>query len=426
MRLLCVPPSHSRLRNATADRVIILYSQPQAADRGSVGTGIIESFRRRQLSPAPRAWDLASIALAVMAADANVPRDTSPDGWTRQIELMVAVHEKDFWDSQRPLLEQLLRFLTTDVWTLEFLTGGVHPATPSRVVQPIEDCVTLLSGGLDSLIGAIDLSLGAGMHPFAVSQVALGDTEKQSRFASSIAGGLSVLQLNHNAHCPSAAERSQRARSFVFLTYGALVATALRDYAISPPVRLYVCENGLISVNPPFTAARLGSLSTRTTHPIFLAYFRELVNNAGLHIIIEAPYQFKTKGEMLRECIDQTLLRQLAHQSTSCGRYARNNYRHCGRCVPCLIRRAAFQVWNVPDRTSYLASDLSIDDTDHKNFDDVRAAGLAVLSAREQGVANWMGASLLSPHVPDPSSYEATVERGLNELGAFLSHVGVL
>ena len=36
-------------------------------------------------------------------------------------------------------------------------------------------------------------------------------------------------------------------------------------------VTLYMCENGFISINPPLTDARLGSLSTRTTHPVYLS-----------------------------------------------------------------------------------------------------------------------------------------------------------
>jgi hypothetical protein len=66
-------------------------------------------------------------------------------------------------------------------------------------------------------------------------------------------------------------ERSQRARSIIFFAYGVLAATALKRYHDGQPVTLYVCENGFIAINPSLTTARLGSLSTRTTHPALRA-----------------------------------------------------------------------------------------------------------------------------------------------------------
>ena len=93
----------------------------------------------------------------------------------------------------------------------------MQPAPPKKPSLPDEHCVSLLSGGLDSLIGAIDLAGRDGKRPYLVSQVSQGDKEKQSYFASKIAGGLSHLQLNHVVSCPGENERSQRSRSIIFL-----------------------------------------------------------------------------------------------------------------------------------------------------------------------------------------------------------------
>ena len=164
----------------------------------------------------------------------------------------------------------------------------------------------------------------------------------QSYFASKLGNGLSHLQLNHNVKCPGAKERSQRARSLIFLAYGVLVASALRRHKDGKVIDLYVCENGFISINPALTGSRLGSLSTRTTHPVFISVYQELLDIAGLAVKVRNPYQFKTKGEMLAGCQDQPFLAKFAAESTSCGRFARNGFVHCGRCLPCLIRRAAF------------------------------------------------------------------------------------
>src|SRR6266481_1136836 len=111
-------------------------------------------------------------------------------------------------------------------------------------------------------------------------------------------------------------------------------------------------------LNPPLTGARIGSLSTRTAHPEFLNRMQGILETAGLRVRIENPYQLKTKGEMLIECRDQDLLKEEAPRSTSCGRFQRFAYRHCGRCVPCQVRRAAFLAWNEPDTTDYVYAPL--------------------------------------------------------------------
>ena len=264
-----------------------------------------------------------------------------------------------FWAGQAAAIEKALAFLTTDIWRVRFHHGGMLPAAPKKVVRPDQDCVALVSGGLDSLVGAIDL-VAEGRHPFAVSQVVRGDAEKQESFARIIGGGLRHLQLNHNADTPGTEDTSQRARSLIFLTFGVLAATTLRRYREGESIPLFVCENGFIAMNPPLTGGRLGSLSTRTAHPEFLTRFQNVLEAAELRVQIVNPYRAITKGEMLQHCSDQLLLKAHAIHSTSCGRFQRFNYKHCGRCVPCQVRRAAFLSWGVIDTTPYVLSLIHI------------------------------------------------------------------
>ena len=425
MKILCAPLDLGFKIGKRADLEIVLYGHPDTPSRGGAGANIREVLRRLALKPAARAWDILSIALAVTAADMAVRRNESPDGWTREIDLQVAVGDPAFWSSQSALLTAALRFLTTDIWTLAFLDKGIVPVPPKAAKMPLEDCVSLLSGGLDSLIGALDLTARHKKKPYLASQVALGDKRKQAYFASKIAGGLSHLQLNHVVTCPGENERSQRARSLIFFAYGVLLATTLKRYHEGKTVTLYVCENGFISINPPLTPGRLGSLSTRTTHPEFMSLFQALLKAGGLNVQIENPYQFKTKGTMLTECADQVFLTKHAHLTTSCGRFARNGYRHCGRCVPCLIRRAAFRAWKKPDKTVYVYADLSKDDRDHAGFDDVRSAAMALAAVQADGLDRWLGSSLSSQRIPDTTPYKGVVSRGLDELRGFFRHAGV-
>lgn len=425
MKVVCGPLKHGFGRRGADDLEIILYSQADRETRGAAGSGILEAIRRQKLQPAPRAWDLLSIALAVIAADTGVRRSESSDGWTRAIDLGVAVTDSSFWTSQGALIDQLLRFLTNDVWQCTFRDDGVLPTPPRSPTLPEEDCVALLSGGLDSLVGVLDLVSRGKRRPYVVSQVSQGDKEIQAYFAAKIGGGLRHLQLNHNANCPGENERSQRARSLIFLAYGVLAATTVKQYHEGRPVTLYVSENGFISINPPLTTGRLGSLSTRTTHPVFLGLFQQLLDAAGLRVRVENPYQFSTKGEMLARCADQDFLRKNARQATSCGRFARNGYKHCGRCVPCLVRRASFQAWGEPDRTVYVYRDLSRDNGNHARFDDVRSTAMAVAEVRADGLDGWLGTSLSTTLLGDVAPYRHMVERGLQELGSFLDAAGV-
>ncbi|MCU1349194.1 MAG: hypothetical protein JWO56_2224 [Acidobacteria bacterium] len=117
-------------------------------------------------------------------------------------------------------------------------------------------------------------------------------------------------------------------------------------------------------------------------------------------------------------CSDQDLLRELATTSTSCGRYQRYNYTHCGRCLPCQVRRAAFLRWGQTDRTGYFYEDLGRRDKDHASFDDVRSVAMARLTAADDGFDNWLGSSLCGVPSSERADTRAMLKRGLDELGA--------
>lgn len=425
MIVACAPLDGQFDADIGADVGIALYSQADRPGRGAAGANIVPAIARAKLLPDPRAWDLMSIALSVIAADTCVQRKTSTDGWTREIDLHIAVTDPSFWSDQCGLLEHQLCFLTTDRWSFSFRGGGLLPAPPRKPFHPDEDSVSLLSGGLDSLVGAIDLVARQGRRPYLVSQISRGDREKQKLFASLVGGGLRHLQLNHDVESPGTNDISQRARSFMFLAYGALLASALGRYQTGDRIPLYVCENGFIAINPPLTPSRLGSLSTRTAHPVFLSLFQRLLDRVGIRVRIENPYQLQTKGEMLTGCANQDLLKGYAHTSTSCGRFMHYGYQHCGRCVPCLIRRASFHFWSVPDRTIYRFSDLSRDHHHYARFDDVRSAAMAVAEVRAHGIDRWLGTAVSATLMGDTAPYSDVVVRGLEELGRFLDAAGV-
>ena len=421
MRIVCAPQEFD-FASAGGELDVILYGRTQSLLLGSVGAAIKEEMARQKIQPDPRAWDFLSIALSVMSTDLAGHRNKSPDGWTREFDLHIAVADKVFWDSQKDTLEKLLMFLTTDRWSLSFLEGGFLPDPPDTLFRPEKDCAVLVSGGLDSFIGILDL-VSQGKRPLAVSQSVRGDAEKQRELTALAGNVVRHLQLNHNANVPEPEEPpSQRARSIIFFAYGILAATSLAKYYAGEEVALYVCENGFITINPPLTDARIGSLSTRTCNPVLVALLQQVLDAAGLRVKVINPYSLKTKGEVLSDCGNQDVLRANAHKTTSCGRFKRYGYKHCGRCIPCLIRRAAFRAWGVKDETVYFYTDLSVKDKNHAGFDDVRSVALASATVDDSGLDRWLGATLVSPLIPDKEHIKQVITRGLAELVALLTH----
>ncbi len=120
----------------------------------------------------------------------------------------------------------------------------------------------------------------------------------------------------------------------------------------------------------------------------------------------------------------------LVPEATSCGRILTNKiggkYVHCGRCVPCMVRRSSFLAWKSDgDLTAYYYDDLSIKDAKHAGFDDVRSMLLAIADAKEQGIQRWLGASISSALVEDKDKLAEMIKRGLGEIEGFLNFQGV-
>lgn len=420
MKVMCAPDPAAL---PTGDLSFAMMQTPFDPAYGAVGRNFREAVRRQGVAPTTPAWDFAILALAAVAADHGCLRSQSPDGWTREIDLHVALVEPARWAPHIDVLVKALRFLTGDIWSISVYDGGLPPLRRSNRVRRAlvqGDCVSLLSGGVDSLVGGIDLT-GAGRTPVFVSQVAKGDSDRQSDFAKAVGPRCSHVQLSHAVQVPGTAERSQRARSIIFLALGAIVAATIED-AGDGGCKLIVPENGFISYNVPMTPLRVGSLSTRTTHPYFLRLIRQAWEGAGLKTRIENPYQHRTKGEMLSNCSNQGLLASLVSSSTSCGRFGRFGYRHCGRCVPCLVRRAAFIAWGQPDATEYVYGNLDA----RSDYDDVRSAALACIRAESEGIRAWSRNALSSRYVDDVDAAVDLVERGLHELRTLLQLEGVL
>lgn len=404
------------------------FSMYRTEGRGgvsTVGTGLIREVLRSGLSPSVNAWDFLTLSLAVNAADLAVIRSPSADGWTRTIDLQVALVDPAPFLPLRAEIAEALRFLTGDFWRLDFVAGGEPPPRSTAIRAYDADCVSLLSGGLDSLVGALDLT-ALGQRPLFVSQIAKGDSPTQIRYAGAVGGADRHIQWNHNVKVVHPTERSTRGRSIVFFAFAGLAADALAQQQGSR-VSVYVPENGLISLNIPLNAGRAGSLSTKTTHPVFMTRLQKMWDGLGIPGVLFRPYAYLTKGEMLLGCKDQPKLAQLAPSSTSCGRYGYYGYTHCGRCVPCMVRRASFMRAGMPDNSpkGYVFDELSLS-RPVTGADDIGAAARAVLRIRTVGAAAFSAGQFAFAPPNERRQFEGVVQRGFAEIGALLSSHGVL
>lgn len=388
----------------------------------------------------PDALDLVTIATAVTSAETFEPRENAPNSWSRILNLHIPVLAPDKWEAVAKRLESLLGFLTGDQWKLYFIKSELVLPKPinSKQSKIVTDSlkglntVCLFSGGLDSAIGAIDILNGnSDIRPMLVSHAYRADGAKQQdikkllkkpfgEFSYSIAPQLSD-QANH------ANDTSMRGRSFNFLAMAVLGITALRrannDDTIS---QIIVPENGYISINPPLTRRRIGSHSTRTTHPNFLSQLELLLNEVGFNIHFINPYQFKTKGEMLAECVDQDTVKKAIPLSVSCSHWHREHIQ-CGYCLPCLIRRASVFHAGFTKDAEYAVPRLKSILTESEKRDDVHAVQTAIIRLKKSpDYMAWLRQSGPLPQNKETrEELESTVKRGLAEVEAFLKSVNL-
>lgn len=186
-RVICVPPALLPRRRRRADIYLSLYSATEHDDVGSIATGMLDVLRFKGCNPSIPAWDFLTFALAVGAADLAVLREQSADGWTRVIELEIALHDPSPFLARQAGIAEMLRFLTGDFWHLTFVRNGVPPPRSTAPTRFDADCVSLLSGGMDSLIGAIDLT-AQGLRPLFVSQSVRGNLDDQHHLAAQVGG----------------------------------------------------------------------------------------------------------------------------------------------------------------------------------------------------------------------------------------------
>lgn len=330
--------------------------------------------------------DFFVISSAVYGIDRFVDRKrNSIDGWTRELKVNFPVADTNKWNGVQEKLEKLLSFLTGDYWKIEFHQSKFKFPKESLDAKFSKEFsqVNLFSGGLDSLIGALDfLKLNPDKNILFVSHYdpQMGGPKGDQK---DLLGKLNEIYTDKFVNLPSLKvslhetteirETTFRSRSILFIGIAVLVSGGTNVTKIKVP------ENGTVSLNYPLSASRRSSCSTRTTHPLVIEGVVSILADLGIKIYIENPYEYSTKGEMVKNCNDPSGLIKLVGISNSCGKrghrahweHDKKNASHCGICMPCIYRQAA--LLSIKDRTTYGNSINTLPPFKNKKSQDIGA-----------------------------------------------------
>ncbi|MFO7947673.1 MAG: 7-cyano-7-deazaguanine synthase, partial [Armatimonadota bacterium] len=346
-----MPPEHLHRVQPGADVCIDWTS-----DRRNALVSISEITSRCQVEPPGIIQDLFDIAVAVYLADIAILRGKNED-WTRSIDLLIPVRDPAFWQAKAAILNRTLHELTRDNFSLEFTAhSGERFYEFDCPGSDTPDCVSALSGGIDSMAGAVML-LRADRRPLLITHQSgnpyvrrardrVVETLDEFRPGQSTAV-CATIQPRRNGDdawsFPPAEQRenSRRSRAFLFISLTLLAAVCA---GVS---EVYVCDNGVLTVALPLTDGRVGSLSTRSTHPVVIAGINSLLEGAGVSVRVANPFVYQTKAELIGDILRPVLTPAEIQQTVSCWMTGRRS-RQCGGCIPCLLRRISMLAAGLP------------------------------------------------------------------------------
>jgi 7-cyano-7-deazaguanine synthase in queuosine biosynthesis len=301
--------------------------------------------------------DLLTVASAVYCSDLAVKRGER-EQIARSIKISIPVVNLALFRSVREPIVYALYRLSHDAWDLKFVQREGVPETSKAFPSTPFTKVLLFSGGLDSLAGAIRFGESSEQvalvsHITANQIVASSQQNLMSYLTAQFAGAFQHFYFrvggrnNRPRGFPFPSDRdreeTQRTRSFLFLALGAIVARRLGVHEV-----VVVAENGLMAIHLPLTTARIGAFSTQTAHPAYLNVAADLFSALLQHTIrIDNPFLYDTKGEVIARTM--AAHRSALERSVSCWKASRvaGVKRHCGFCVPCVLRRISVETQGV-------------------------------------------------------------------------------
>lgn len=399
------------------------------------------------------AFDFLLFSVLIYNVDRFVNRNIfSMEGWTREIEIsnMPVLHLNEF-QQMKSQIDKAISFLTGDHWNISFVQLDGILYQPREDIRNwgninVFDKVSLFSGGLDSLIGAIDEleKISNNKKLLLISHKDLGKEGTDQNSILSIFERQNLYQGKYDQiqtsvgigkrilHGRIAKEATFRSRSLLFIGMGIYAA-----YNIGENIPLIIPENGTIALNIPLMPSRRSACSTRTTHPTFMSRIQNILTGIGITNILHNPYELKTKGEMVVKSRNQDILKQLANSSCSCAKRSHtyywdtrgSNIKHCGMCLPCIYRRVSLYMKGLDDVTQY-GTDVfngerfKINNLRQKSSRDFRAL---LEFIRNKPSVERIEKELLINGITDVSNireYALVVKRTIDQINLWISNLG--
>ncbi|WP_303919402.1 Qat anti-phage system QueC-like protein QatC [Draconibacterium sediminis] len=349
---------------------IFLSLEEDSSYRLEIDNTYFENLFRHTKETTSIAFEFYLFTVIVYNIDKLIPRKKmSLDGWTREIKFEFPVNKLSIWNHSKQRINKMLSFLTGDVWNVSFTQGNLNgiyvPSEEEDDNDFAPDKICLFSGGLDSLVGSYELlctkkkTLLVSHYDVAMSSPSSDQhkiiTQLETKF--NIKSDFDWIDNRVGAKRGSSKklETTFRSRSILFIGMASYLA-----HNLTPNKSFHIPENGTISLNIPLSPSRRSSCSTKTTHPHFLSSVNEIFSNLNILTKVENPHDLDTKGEMLVPFASDNFFKGLVELSNSCGKgghtvwwfkiYHNNHFsanidtsesHHCGKCMPCIYRRAA-------------------------------------------------------------------------------------
>jgi 7-cyano-7-deazaguanine synthase in queuosine biosynthesis len=300
----------------------------------------------------PETKDLLEVAAALYVADTSISRgqtDVYGRDWQRRIHFILPVRRVKQWRKAASQLSELTTYLSGDTSiTFDFRKHkqndkgqGYLEFPPAAPGFQGADRIVLFSGGLDSLAGVANV-LAGGEVPLLISHRS-SPTRTQlqeslpERLRQKTGKRLPLIYAWITRKGAEASDNTQRLRSFLYMSLATIVAKELSIEKIS------FCENGITTFNLPLSDQRVGTRSTRTTHPRVISMFARMIETLwNTKLVFDNPFLLKTKAEVVERLVELGY-ESLIAQTLSCTRTfaVEKTKRHCGVCFQCLTRRFA-------------------------------------------------------------------------------------
>jgi 7-cyano-7-deazaguanine synthase in queuosine biosynthesis len=297
--------------------------------------------------------DLVELGVSISLADRFSLRDDELDS-ARHIRILIPVREPNAMNSALDGINLAIRNLRCDMVEIHLAPRQAEDGErelPDPAPEIDADCVCLLSGGMDSFAGAAYAIVKENLHPVLVSYYTKQKTVQQAvknALEDELGVSLTHIQVGNvrregkvfsdARNLEGSQESSQRLRSFFYGTLAIAVASAIGVNKIR------MVDNAIMTAALPLNASRMGPYSTRTTHPLFLSALESVGTEVvGQDLAISNTLRFWSKSEVAR-MLDRSGLSDHIGTTESCFRMRTARYkgkRHCGYCVPCILRRLA-------------------------------------------------------------------------------------